>query len=211
MKRIVDVHHPDLDRALLEQTLKIFYDIRGNTRLRKRPSTSELIDWIAVLKRAGVAEVKLDSSLPFLGALLKKEQDLAALADQPRRRPQVPLVITLGEAMFVDFLFELRARKVPVGTQEAVALARALSAELHESSLDGFYHVARALLIHSEAHLDDFDMVFAHHFRGVAMDAKKIAQDLLDWLSDPIQMRDLSRRSARASRSLDLEEVLKQF
>ena len=82
MKRIVDVHHPDLDRALLEQTLKIFYDIRGNTRLRKRPSTSELIDWIAVLKRAGVAEVKLDGSLPFLGALLKKEQDLAALADQ---------------------------------------------------------------------------------------------------------------------------------
>ena len=82
MKRIVDVHHPELDRGLLEQTLKIFYDIRGNTRLRKRPSTSELIDWIAVLKRAGIAEVKLDSSLPFLGALLKKEQDLVVLADQ---------------------------------------------------------------------------------------------------------------------------------
>jgi MoxR-like ATPase len=82
MRRIVEVHHPGLPAALAEQTLKVFFEIRGNTRLRKRPSTSELIDWIAVLKRAGIDEVKLESSLPFLGALLKKEQDLAAFADQ---------------------------------------------------------------------------------------------------------------------------------
>ena len=43
--------------------------------------------------------------------------------------------------MFVEFLYELRKRRVPVGTQEAVALARALAGGLHESSLDGFYHV----------------------------------------------------------------------
>ncbi len=42
----------------------------------------ELIDWIAVLKKAGVAEVKLDRALPFLGTLLKKEQDVALYADQ---------------------------------------------------------------------------------------------------------------------------------
>jgi MoxR-like ATPase len=82
MRRIVAVHHPDLDRSLVDQTLSVFYDIRGNTRLRKRPSTSELIDWIAALKRAGIAEVKLEKELPFLGALLKKEQDLVAFADQ---------------------------------------------------------------------------------------------------------------------------------
>jgi MoxR-like ATPase len=82
MRRIVEVHHPDLDRRLAEQTLKAFYDLRGNPRLRKRPSTSELIDWITVLKKAGVEEVKLEGQLPFLGALLKKEQDLATLADQ---------------------------------------------------------------------------------------------------------------------------------
>ncbi len=51
-------------------------------RLRKRPSTSELVDWIAVLKRAGIRDVKLDQSMPFLGTLLKKEQDLVSLADQ---------------------------------------------------------------------------------------------------------------------------------
>ena len=82
MRRIVAVHHPDLTGTLVDQTLRAFYEIRANTRLRKRPSTSELIDWIAALKRAGVGEVKLDASLPFLGALLKKEQDMVALADQ---------------------------------------------------------------------------------------------------------------------------------
>jgi MoxR-like ATPase len=82
MRRIVAVHHPGLEGVLVEQTLRVFFEIRANTRLRKRPSTSELIDWIAVLRRAGIAEVKLDKELPFLGALLKKEQDMAALADQ---------------------------------------------------------------------------------------------------------------------------------
>jgi hypothetical protein len=60
----------------------VFFEIRGMSRLRKRPSTSELIDWIAVLKRAGVTEVKLEQALPFLGTLLKKEQDMVAYADQ---------------------------------------------------------------------------------------------------------------------------------
>jgi MoxR-like ATPase len=82
MRRIVAVHHPDLTGTLVDQTLRVFFDIRGNARLRKRPSTSELIDWIAALKRAGIVEVRLEKELPFLGALLKKEQDLAAVADQ---------------------------------------------------------------------------------------------------------------------------------
>ncbi len=82
MKRIVAVHHPELEEQLVEQALRVFYEIRSMKRLRKRPSTSELIDWIAVLKTAGVGSVKLDQKLPDLGALLKQEQDLVALADQ---------------------------------------------------------------------------------------------------------------------------------
>lgn len=81
MQRIVDVHHPGLDAALAEQALKVFYELRAMTRLRKRPSTSELIDWISVLKANGVMELKLEEQLPFLGALLKKEQDLVAVAE----------------------------------------------------------------------------------------------------------------------------------
>jgi hypothetical protein len=113
--------------------------------------------------------------------------------------------------MFVEFLYELRKRKVPVGAQEAVALARALAAGMHESSLDGFYHVARALLIHSEAHLDDFDLAFASYFKGVHVEAKAIAEELLDWLKNPIKMRELSQEERDAIEALDLEEVLRRF
>ncbi len=82
MHDIVRVHHPDVHDSLVDQALKTFYEIRGMRRLRKRPSTSELVDWIAVLQRAGINNVKLEENLPFLGALLKKEQDLVAYADQ---------------------------------------------------------------------------------------------------------------------------------
>jgi MoxR-like ATPase len=82
MGRIVDVHHPSLNEALAKQAMDAFYAIRNMQRLRKRPSTSELVDWIAMLKNMGVSSVKLESNLPFLGTLLKKEQDLVAYADQ---------------------------------------------------------------------------------------------------------------------------------
>jgi uncharacterized protein with von Willebrand factor type A (vWA) domain len=113
--------------------------------------------------------------------------------------------------VFVEFLYDLRKRRVPVGTQEAVALARALASGLHESSLEGFYFVARSLLVHSEAHLDDFDLVFAAYFRGVHIEAKRIAEDLYEWLKDPIRMRDLSSEERAAIEALDLEEVLRRF
>ena len=54
MEKIVRVHHPDLDQTLADHAIKAFYDLRDMRRLRKRPSTSELIDWIAVLRAAKV-------------------------------------------------------------------------------------------------------------------------------------------------------------
>lgn len=82
MQRIVHVHHPDLADRMVDQALGVFYELRAFSRLRKRPSTSELIDWLAALKSAGISSVKLDEQLPFIGALLKREQDLMAFADQ---------------------------------------------------------------------------------------------------------------------------------
>jgi len=113
--------------------------------------------------------------------------------------------------MFVEFIYELRKRRVPVGTQEATALARALAQGLHESSLDGFYQVARALLVHSEAHLDDFDLAFSSYFRGIEVEAKAIAEELLEWLKEPIMRRELSDEERAAIEALDLEEVLRRF
>ena len=79
MKKIIDVHHPNLDVKLLDQVLVKFYWLRGQDELRKKPSTSELIDWISALLRAGVTTEQVSQSIPFLGALLKNEQDTEAL------------------------------------------------------------------------------------------------------------------------------------
>jgi MoxR-like ATPase len=79
MKRIVAVHHPNLDATLLDQVLIKFYWLREQNELRKKPSTSELIDWISALLRAGVTQDQLEAHIPFIGTLLKKEQDADAL------------------------------------------------------------------------------------------------------------------------------------
>ncbi len=79
MTEIIAVHHPNLDTKLLDQVLVKFYWLRGQSELRKKPSTAELIDWIAALLRSGISEQQLESHIPFLGSLLKNEQDTAAV------------------------------------------------------------------------------------------------------------------------------------
>src|SRR6185436_9074193 len=59
MSQIVRVHHPNLEEALVTQAIRAFYELREMVQLRKRPSTSELIDWLAVLHRAGIDSARL--------------------------------------------------------------------------------------------------------------------------------------------------------
>ena len=86
MRDIVKVHHPDLEDKLMEQCLTRFYWIRDLPDVRKRPSTSELVDWIAALRRAGIAAESLEEKLPFLGVLLKRENDIAEVEQGPKQR-----------------------------------------------------------------------------------------------------------------------------
>ena len=79
MKRIVRVHHPRVDDTLVDQAVVAFYELRAVPRLRKRPSTSELVDWISVLMQSDAPRERLVRELPFLGVLLKKEQDVELL------------------------------------------------------------------------------------------------------------------------------------
>jgi MoxR-like ATPase len=79
MTRIVHVHHPDIGQKLLEQCLARFYWLREVKGLRKRPSTSELVDWIGAMLAAGVQVGQLAAEIPFLGALIKKEEDVEAV------------------------------------------------------------------------------------------------------------------------------------
>jgi MoxR-like ATPase len=76
MKQIVKVHHPDLEDRLMDQAIDAFFGLRGVPNLRKRPSTSELIDWIAALRASGVDLSRIGGGLPFLGTLLKTEHDV---------------------------------------------------------------------------------------------------------------------------------------
>jgi MoxR-like ATPase len=90
MKRIVAVHHPHLKEQLLDQVLVKFYWLREQNELRKKPSTSELIDWIAVLQRSGMSTEDIELHIPFLGALLKNEKDTEALEQYQQRGGQYP-------------------------------------------------------------------------------------------------------------------------
>jgi MoxR-like ATPase len=80
MRKIIDVHHPHLDAKLLDQVLIKFYWLREQNDLRKKPSTAELVDWISALLRSGISIEKVEAHIPFVGALLKKEQDVDALS-----------------------------------------------------------------------------------------------------------------------------------
>jgi uncharacterized protein len=114
--------------------------------------------------------------------------------------------------MFIPFLYALRERKVPVGTQEAVALAKALSLGLHEDSLDGFYYTARALCVHTEAHLDAFDDAFLSHFKGVERGALEIKQQLFDWLKDAKEgFPELTEEERALFDQFDLDQLDKMF
>jgi MoxR-like ATPase len=77
MAEIVRVHHPDLEERVMEEALARFYWLRGLNGLRKPPSTSELVDWLSALSRGGFDVDAITARVPFLGTLIKKEQDLA--------------------------------------------------------------------------------------------------------------------------------------
>ena len=84
MTEIVRVHYPDIEATLLASALTRFYELRDMDELRKKPSTSELIDWLLALRRAGVDPEVLEAELPFMGALIKTEADVTRVT-QPRR------------------------------------------------------------------------------------------------------------------------------
>lgn len=79
MAQIVRVHFPDLDDKLLTQVLEAFYKIRQLPQIKKKPSTSEIIDWLQALVHGGVDPRRVVKEVPYLGVLLKKNEDMDAL------------------------------------------------------------------------------------------------------------------------------------
>lgn len=95
MQRIVDVHYPNIQQDLVKEAMEVFFDVRKVPGIKKKPSTSELIDWLKLLMADEIGvDVLRDSSRtsaipPMHGALVKNEQDvqlLEKLAFMSRRR-----------------------------------------------------------------------------------------------------------------------------
>ena len=85
MRQIVDVHYPDIKQELVQEAMEVFFDVRSIPGLKKKPSTSELIDWLKLLMADDIPDEILkerDPSKaipPLYGALLKNEQDVHLL------------------------------------------------------------------------------------------------------------------------------------
>jgi MoxR-like ATPase len=85
LKAIIDVHFPSIQKTLVQEALEVFFDLRGINGLKKKPSTSELLDWLKLLMSDDIPEEVLknrDNSKaipPLYGALLKNEQDVQML------------------------------------------------------------------------------------------------------------------------------------
>ena len=181
MTRIVDVHFPDLKRELLREALTTFFRIRETPGLKKKPTTSELLDWIKLLVAEDIAPEALRSDdakkliPPLYGALLEERTGRALCSSSS---------CSSTAGMLVRFFLLLRNAGVPVSITELMTLLEALQRGLGESSAERFYYLARTCLVKDERHYDRFDRAFAAHFKG-AEDAsgRAVKRELpADWL-----------------------------
>jgi MoxR-like ATPase len=85
LQAIVDAHLPDLNQELVETAILRFYGVRKVDALKKKPSTPELLDWLVVLAAAGADADEIANRMPFLGTLIKKEQDIETMIQAMRR------------------------------------------------------------------------------------------------------------------------------
>ena len=89
MKEIIKVHYPDLDKNIINQTIAAFYYVRSLKDIQKKPSTSEIIDWIQALTISGIPLEKITKEIPFAGVILKKNEDIDAL-EMAKKRTTFP-------------------------------------------------------------------------------------------------------------------------
>ena len=85
MKEIIKVHFPDLEDNIIKQTIDAFYYVRSLRDIQKKPSTSEIIDWIQALTISGIPVEKITKEIPFAGVILKKNEDIDALERSKKR------------------------------------------------------------------------------------------------------------------------------
>jgi len=99
--------------------------------------------------------------------------------------------------MFTSFFYELRRQGVQVSLTEWMTLMEALTTGLADSSLTGFYYLARAVLVKSETQFDNYDLAFQNYFKGIETPAKLLDQ-VEEWLKNPLPPRMFSEAERQA-------------
>ena len=84
MEDILRVHFDKLDERLVQQALAAFYWVRELRGIEKKPSTSELVDWLRAMVAGGIEPRRIEREIPFAGVLLKKDKDLQLLQKSKR-------------------------------------------------------------------------------------------------------------------------------
>ncbi|MBQ6074936.1 MAG: MoxR family ATPase [Lachnospiraceae bacterium] len=79
MEKILRVHFDKLDDKLLQQSMEAFYYLRSLDGIEKKPSTSELVDWVRALQVSGIPVSRIRKEIPFAGVLLKKDKDIETM------------------------------------------------------------------------------------------------------------------------------------
>jgi uncharacterized protein with von Willebrand factor type A (vWA) domain len=113
--------------------------------------------------------------------------------------------------MFVDFLFELRKQGLKVSAHEWTTLMEAMALGLHESSLDGFYRLARSICVTDITEYDAFDLAFLSYFKDIHLEALALSGDLMDWLKDPKRFEGLTPEQRKLLESLDIDKLREMF
>ena len=80
MDEIVRTHFEKVDEHILSEAMDVFYQIRDEKSIKKKPSTSELIDWVNALQLGGISADRIKAALPFIGTVIKKDEDLETVS-----------------------------------------------------------------------------------------------------------------------------------
>ncbi|MCB2228939.1 MAG: VWA domain-containing protein [Desulfarculaceae bacterium] len=112
--------------------------------------------------------------------------------------------------MFLNLFYTLRTLKVPVSITEWMTLMQAMDQGYAQGSLNDFYHLARAILIKSEAFYDQYDQAFAHVFKDAEL-PPDIRQEIMDWLADPLNRLELDEEEMAKIKQMDLQELLEEL
>ncbi len=113
--------------------------------------------------------------------------------------------------IFLPFFYRLRGSGLKVTPNQWLTLIEALARGLHGASLTGFYSLARAILAKDESELDDFDLAFAQHFKGVEAAAAAIEKEVWDWLATPVAPYAIDPEWQRVLDEVDVDALRQEF